>query len=237
MSADDRPGLELRQVIAGARHLLLDFDGPVCDVYAGTSAPAVAVELRAALKGLPLPAHALSNEDPLEVLKAAAALGPEAGAKAQEAFVRLEVQAVSTARPTAGAADLITAARRSGRSVTIVSNNSSPAVCAYLAVHDLGGYVHAVFGRDDPDPAKLKPEPYRVRQAIQALTADAAECVLIGDSDSDIAAAHAAGVKAVGYANKPGKAGRLRSAGADAITDSITAIRQAASASNPRTCH
>jgi phosphoglycolate phosphatase-like HAD superfamily hydrolase len=77
--------------------------------------------------------------------------------------------------------------------------------------------------------------PYRVRQAIQALTADAAECVLIGDSDSDVAAAHAAGVNAVGYANKPGKADRLRSAGADAITDSMAAIAQAASANNSLT--
>ncbi len=232
MSADDRPGPELRRIIARTRHLLLDFDGPMCDVYAGTSAPTVADELRASLKDLPLPTHALSDDDPLEVLKAAAMLGPEAAARAQEAFVRLEVQAVSTARPTAGAAGLMATAHGSGRSVAIVSNNSGQAVSAYLAAHDLTGYVHAVFGRDDPDPAKLKPDPYRVRQAIVFLEAEATECVLVGDSVSDVTAAHAAGIKAIGYANKPGKVDQLGSAGAEAITASMTAIAQAASVGN-----
>ncbi len=112
--------------------------------------------------------------------------------------------------------------------MAIVSNNSSPAGSAYLAAHDLGGYVHAVSAGTTPDPAKLKPEPYLVRQAIQALTADAAECVVIGDSVSDVIAAHAARIKAIGYTNKPGKVDQLRSAGADAVTDSMTAIAQAA---------
>ena len=28
----------LRQIIGGTRHLLLDFDGPICSVYARTTA-------------------------------------------------------------------------------------------------------------------------------------------------------------------------------------------------------
>lgn len=45
--------------------------------------------------------------------------------------------------------------------------------------------------------------------------------MLIGDPASDVTAAHAAGVKAIGYANKPGKADQLRSAGADTVIDPI----------------
>ena len=35
----------LRQIIGGTRHLLLDFDGPVCSVHAGTPAPGVAKQI------------------------------------------------------------------------------------------------------------------------------------------------------------------------------------------------
>ena len=129
----------------------------------------------------------------------------------------LETQAVTTAQPADGAADLITTARQSGRSVTIVSNNSGQAVAAYLADHGLARYVSAVIGRDDPNPAHMKPNPYRVRQAVQMLQAAPAECVLVGDLVSDVTAAHAADVAAIGYANKPGKDERLAQAGADTV--------------------
>lgn len=224
MSGTNEAGPDLREIVSRTRHILLDFDGPVCAVYAGTSSRAVADELRAALTDLPLPAEVLSDDDPLEVLKAAAAIGPTPAARAQEAFVRLELQAVSTANPTAGAAELMAAARETGRKVAIVSNNSSPAISAYLAAHDLTRYVAAVLGRDEPDPTRMKPDPYRVRQAIESLWADPAQCVLIGDSTSDVVAAHAAGIKAIGYANKPYKNQVLTDAGADYLIHSITVM-------------
>jgi phosphoglycolate phosphatase-like HAD superfamily hydrolase len=101
--------------------------------------------------------------------------------------------------------------------VTIVSNNSGQAVAAYLNHHHLARYVSVVIGRDDPNPAHMKPSPYRVRQALQMLQAAPAECVLVGDSVSDVTAAHAADLAAIGYANKPGKDERLAQAGADAV--------------------
>ena len=53
-------GRSLRQIISGTRHLLLDFDGPVCSIFAGTPAPDVARRLREALQvmGYRLPDHA-----------------------------------------------------------------------------------------------------------------------------------------------------------------------------------
>ncbi|WP_233564897.1 HAD family hydrolase [Micromonospora musae] len=58
--------------------------------------------------------------------------------------------------------------------------------------------------------------------AIRELDAEPAECVLVGDSVSDIEAAHAAGVAAIGYANKPGK--RERFAAADVVIDSMAEL-------------
>lgn len=68
----------------------------------------------------------------------------------------------------------------------------------------------------------MKPDPFPVREAVRELGAEPAECVLIGDSETDIEAAHAAGVTAIGYANKPGK--RERFAAADALIDSMAEL-------------
>jgi len=70
----------------------------------------------------------------------------------------------------------------------------------------------------------MKPDPAPILSAVAELDADPADCVLIGDSASDITGAAAAGVRSLGYANKPGKRQRLTEAGADVIVDSMAPI-------------
>lgn len=72
----------------------------------------------------------------------------------------------------------------------------------------------------------MKPDPYLVTQAIKALDVSPARTVLVGDSATDMLVAQAAGVHALGYANKPGKCRRLTDAGVDAtIADMHTLAR------------
>jgi beta-phosphoglucomutase-like phosphatase (HAD superfamily) len=219
--------LTLRRIISATRHLLLDFDGPVCSVFAGTAASEVAEQLRQALQaaGFTLPAEA--EADPLEVFRLVANVNPEAAVTTQQLLTVFETRAVATARPTRGSADLIISAYRTGRTVSIVSNNSSAAISAYLADHRLDGYIRAVFGRDGTDPALMKPSPYRVRQAVGSLGADPGECVFVGDSPTDVVAGRLAGVRVIGYANKPGKIDALTSAQADAVTTDESEITSA----------
>lgn len=216
----------LRQIISRTRELLLDFDGPVCSVFAGMPADAVAKQFRChlAASGITLPGETYSVSDPLEVFRAVAAVGRGASERAQRELTALEVKAVKTARPTNGATALITAARQSGRRVTIVSNNSGQAIAAYLNANGLACHVTAVIGRDDPDPTHMKPSSYQVRKALRILGAPSEESVLIGDSASDIAAAHTSEVAVIGYANKPGKAERLSLAGADVTVTRLADI-------------
>jgi beta-phosphoglucomutase-like phosphatase (HAD superfamily) len=197
----------LPDIAASTRHLLLDFDGPVCSVFAGVPAPDVAKQLRDTLTvaGFALPDDALDQDDPLEVFRVAARLGTDAAMCAQQLLTAFETRAVPTAEPTRGSADLIITAHRTGRTVTIVSNNSGAAIAAYLADHRLTGYIRAIVARDDHDPERMKPSPYRVREAVGLLDADNAECTFIGDTTSDVMAGHLAGVAVIGYANKPGK--------------------------------
>jgi phosphoglycolate phosphatase-like HAD superfamily hydrolase len=228
MTASGQPDALLQRIIGRTRHLLLDFDGPVCSIFAGMSADTVAEKLRHRLAsaGIAIPSEVRSTPDPLEVFRAVAGCGRNVSQRAQRELTLLEVQAVVTAQPAEGGAELITAARQSGRSVAIVSNNSGQAVAAYLKRHHLAGYVSAVIGRDDPDPAHMKPSPYRVRQAVEMLQATPAECALVGDSVSDVPAAHTADVAAIGYADKPGKDERLAAAGADAIITRLAELTE-----------
>jgi phosphoglycolate phosphatase-like HAD superfamily hydrolase len=236
VTARPLPDTPLQQIASRTRHLLLDFDGPICSIFAGMSDDTVAKKLRRRLAaaGVEIPAEVRSVSDPLEVFRAVAARGRDVGQRAQRELTLLEVQAVATARPTDGAAELITTAHQSGRSVTIVSNNSGQAVAAYLNNHRLARYISAVIGRDDPNPTHMKPSPYRLCQAIQILKATPEECAYVGDSVSDVTAAHAADLAAIGYANKPGKDERLADAGADTVITRLADLVEAIAAETVR---
>ncbi len=226
-------GRTLRQIASSTRHLLLDFDGPVCEVFAGLPNSTVADQLRDSLHAarIPVPAEVAGEPDPLEVFQAVATISPDAAATAQQLLAMFETRAVASAKPTPGSADLIVTAYRTGRTVTIVSNNSEAAIQAYLEDHRLSDYIRAVLGRDH-DPAKMKPSPYRVRVAVMSLEADPRECVFVGDSSTDVIAGRLAGVPVIGYANKPGKDGTLNRAQADAVTTDLADITAAFRASN-----
>ncbi|WFE57321.1 HAD family hydrolase [Micromonospora sp. WMMD712] len=215
----------LASLVGRARVLLLDFDGPVCAVFARHPASAVADELRRLLagRGVPLPPGIRHEPDPLAVLRFTATLGRPAVVRlVDEALTRAEVTAARTAAPTPYGREAIVAAHRAGRRVAVVSNNSAACVRAYLDARGLTSYVHPVVGRPEGAPGRMKPDPYPVLAALREWDAEPADCVLVGDSATDVEAAHAAGVAAIGYANKPGKRARL--ATADATIDSMAEL-------------
>ncbi len=113
------------------------------------------------------------------------------------------------------------ACRRSSRQVAVVSNNSRAAVDAYLGAYGLAEYVDVIAARTEPDPGLMKPSPHLIAQAVRELEAELGESTLVGDSVTDIQSACAAGVRSIGYANKPGKRERLTRAGADVIVTSM----------------
>jgi HAD superfamily hydrolase (TIGR01509 family) len=146
-------------------------------------------------------------------------------------FRELEQEAVRGAEPTPHAHEAIRACHKSGRRLAVVSNNAQEAVEAYLAIHGLTDWVDAVAGRPFAKPDRMKPDTYLVRQAIRALGARAATCLMIGDSTADMLSAQAAGIRRIGYANKPGKSERL--AEADAIITSMAEVEDALLATSP----
>jgi len=203
----------LRRILANTEALLLDFDGPICSVFAGFPARVVAEQLRQVLAQGghdDLPSNVAFSTDPFDVLRHAATLGQVEAEYVEAAFRAHEVEAVHSARPTRDSHRTIANWKSAGKKVAIVSNNSTVAIQAYLAINKLSDYVDVVAGRESSAVSLLKPSPYLVRLAAKKLDMTPNCCTLIGDSSSDIQAAHAGGVEAVGFANRPEKIDRLR---------------------------
>jgi phosphoglycolate phosphatase-like HAD superfamily hydrolase len=208
----------LAELIAPVNAILLDFDGPVCDFFAGYPAPAVAAELRtiAAQHG-----HQLTATGPHSLFQEVGRLGDPALTRlVGDALRDLEMVAVDTATPTTGSAELLRVAYETGRRISIVSNNSGDAIEKYLFAHDLIRYVDGIIGRQY-DHSLMKPDPFLLRAGLTALHTTADEAVMVGDSTTDIEAGRRAKVATIGYANKPGKRERLTAAGANAIIDAL----------------
>lgn len=222
MTADDAVGRLLR-----GRTLLLDFDGPICSIFAGYPAPVVASELLALLgqMDVTVPDALTGERDPLEVLRWTGANRSAAETrKVEEALCAAELRAAESAEPTAYGREVIVATSQSGIPVGIVSNNSAPAILAYLALHRLAQYVPVVVGRAFADPSQMKPNPAPIIRAAERLRTTPEHCVLVGDSLADIEGAHAAGATVVGYANRPDKVSRFKSAGADVVVTTMAAV-------------
>jgi HAD superfamily hydrolase (TIGR01509 family) len=195
----------LVEVLDAAKAVLLDFDGPVCDLFAGFPAWSVADAVRSALTALSAgEAHeGFGSSDPLEVMRAGAEqIGSEASA---EILAQLESRAVQSATLTPGASECLAAFARAGKQVVVVSSNDARAIRAFLADNGLDGLVVRVVGRPVDDLATMKPHPRTLLEACEALSLAPAQAVMIGDSVADIEAARAAGCPSIGYANKPGK--------------------------------
>lgn len=206
------------------RYLLLDFDGPVCSVFAGFPARDVACSLRQHLRDDVPGGWMAHTDDPHEILRASAELGSSVAARAHRELTRLEIEAVKTAEPTPYTTDLIDRAKVNGAKLAIISNNAQTAVVAYLSYNGLLASIDNVSARSVPDPALMKPNPYLVTKAVNALNAERESSALVGDQVSDVIAAHRAGVRAVGYANKSGKVDNFKEASADLIIRSMAEL-------------
>lgn len=226
----------LARILGRSSCLLLDFDGPVCSVFAALRAAEVTARVCRTLTdlGVQVPRPVAGSADPLLVLRHAATVGgPRLARRVERVLCAAEFEAVASARPTPYAREIILAACRSGRRVAIVSNNDAGAIWAYLADHGLTDHVQSVIGRYRDDPGLMKPHPAPVLAALAKLGAGPRSCVLVGDSVADVEAARAAGVASVGHANRPEKVHRLAGAGADAVVTDLADLLAAVVVAGP----
>lgn len=215
---------ELAQVVARMRYVLLDFDGPVCKAFTDPTARTVTARLVEAIAAHGIDTPEQVEAGPHDVLHYARTVSAQLAQVVEGSLRALEAEAAATAAPTPGIDELFEACEQTGRTVAIVSNNAAEAVTSYLERTELTGFVTHIEVCDTSDPALMKPDPHLIIRTLRAINAAPEACTLVGDSESDIQAAHAAGVRSIGYANKSGKRHRLAGAGADAVTSDVTEL-------------
>ena len=215
--------LTLERLITSVVGVLLDFDGPVCSIFAGRPAPKVARRMVDSLTAMGVENldTVEGEQDPLAVLRWTDVNHPALTKRIEDILCAEEQQAISSALPTPSSRDVISAARKSGRPVVIVSNNSPNAIHAYLDRHQLTSMITTVIGRRYGHPSDMKPNPVTIYEAIREIDVKPNSCVLIGDSPSDIEAAKCAGVLSVGFVKNDSRKLPLRAAGADALIESM----------------
>ena len=219
MTSAAAPVDALDGVLVRTCHLLIDFDGPVCSLFAGMPTASIAARLRTIITraGVALPPAIRITGNWFEIFAFAAITGPALARHVESELAALESAAARTAASNPDLAGVLLACHDSGRQVAIVSNNSARAVYTYLDLHELTGQIGAVAARTGHDPAILKPSPYLIWQAASELGTVPSACAVIGDSPSDIAAARSAQAHSIGYAATPAGTQQLLAAGADTI--------------------
>jgi phosphoglycolate phosphatase len=222
MSADATDVLST--LLRRAHAILLDFDGPVCKVFAGLSPRTVADDLRRLLAERGHPTEPVRDLGPHELLTYAATLSPDDARAVEDRLEQAELAAITTSSPTPGAAEFLDACRRTHKAVAIVSNNNADAIASYLARQELSHLIQLVEGRDAANPHHMKPDPWTINRAVAQLEVPPSKCVLIGDAVTDLQAAATASVPTIGYANKPAKFAQLEDAGAVAVVTSMTEL-------------
>jgi HAD superfamily hydrolase (TIGR01509 family) len=219
----------LAAVLADTTAVLLDFDGPVTPLLPSGPNRRLADATREPLRqaGITLPEPVANTSDHLSVLRFAADQAPTVLGSVERVALGGEVEAARAAVPTPGSADFLAACQKVGRPVVIVSNNAAEAIETYLAQHGLADKIAKVLGRPHGSPALMKPHPELVRLALQTLSRRPSDCVMIGDSVTDIEVSRTAGVRSIGYAKTPERGDELVRAGADAITDDMASLAAA----------
>ena len=230
------PADGLDRVLLRTCNLLIDFDGPVCSLFAGTPTASIATRLRTIItrEGVALPLAIRNTGDWFEIFAFAAITSPALASQVESELAALESAAAHMAAPTPGLTDVLSACRESGRQVAIVSNNSACAVRTYIDIHELTGQIGVVAARTGHDPAILKPSSYLIKRAASELGTVPSACAMIGDSPSDIAAARSAQASSIGYTATPGGTQQLLAAGADAVITTMADLASRIRTSQPR---
>jgi phosphoglycolate phosphatase len=180
------------------RALVFDLDGTLVD-----SLDDIVTHLLAALAdhALPLPTRdAVAGwvGHGADYLVARAVPRPELAAAVLESFrVHYHARPVVTARVYPGLADALDAIAP-GRALAVLSNKPH-ALTVAIADQLLARWRFApVCGQDATRPRK--PDPAGLLAIVAALGCAPADAVMIGDSEVDVATAHAAGMRSIGVA-------------------------------------
>jgi HAD superfamily hydrolase (TIGR01549 family) len=238
----------LLSLLGPVRAVLFDFDGPVCSLFGGlprdpSGAPPtrhIAEKIKKVARDhwrflAPEVERCDDSHDILRLLSAMHEADPgglsPVPLKAAEGIVaQAEDEAARTAVPAQDVVALVDVLSDLRLQLAIVSNNAEDPIRVFLDRPDIrmGPKFDGVFGRDPEDARLMKPSPHCVRRAIEKLSLNSSECLVVGDKVSDLEAARAAGTRFLGYTRKPSRAEQMTQEGADVVVSSHQPVLRAA---------
>ena len=224
LAAYTSPHAALDAILSSARHLIFEFDGPICDLTAAMpSQDTLAGQLRALItaEGASLPATITSASRPAEILSAATAISPDLAAEIDAHLTHAEVTAAQSARPAAYVHEALAACRDSGRNPAILSYHAAQAVTDYLTRHSLTEQAGHVTALPAYPPGHLQPAAFLLEETVRAIGATPEECALITASPASTDTAHSLGMPVIGYATTPAASDQLTAAQADCLIPSL----------------
>ncbi len=205
-----------------ASALLLDFDGPVCKVFSTISASNVAKKLIIyASSHFNISKEFIEDSDPLQVLIKIEQNAANANIvrKCDDYLTALESQAVVGASLRDGIREII---ELFDNNIAIVTNNSAKSAKDFIVKLKLK--IPVIIGRPFGRPSLMKPNTYILDHALQQLKRTNDECIMIGDSVTDIEVAQKAKVFSIAFANYEGKYRRLQNSLPDFISCDLNEI-------------
>jgi phosphoglycolate phosphatase len=133
-----------------------------------------------------------------------------------------EVAASEGYRVLPGATELLTGLSDAGSMLGIVSGAMEGAARVKLGRGDLNRYfLFGGYGTDSPDRTELTTAAVTRASMLHAHPLDPADVSVVGDTPLDVAAAKAAGARAIAVASGKYGADELRGAGADHVLTSL----------------
>lgn len=201
--------------------MLLDLDGTLLDTAPDLAAAANA--LRAERGLAPLAEREVRDMvgDGIEALAARAlglaSAGAEAAARLRAHYARANGQ---RSRPFPGVAEGLARLRGAGLGLACVTNKPGEFARPLLAATGLAAFLDAVVTPEEAAGAR-KPAAGPFLAACRALAVSSAEALAIGDSENDVLAARAAGLRVwlVPYGYRRGR--DVHALGADGIVESL----------------
>jgi phosphoglycolate phosphatase len=212
--------------------VLFDLDGTLLDTVAD-----IALALNRTLSDYGCGALAenevrrmIGRGSPILIERAAAAQGRAIDAATQAVMVErffhhygeLEELNQDSARPFAGAAELLQALHGAGVRIAVVTNKQHRFAASLLARLGLGEWVDAVVGGDTC--ARRKPDPQPLLFACETLKVAASNTLMVGDSVNDVQAARAAGIPVVCVSYGYNEGRDPHSLDCDALLDSLAEV-------------
>jgi phosphoglycolate phosphatase-like HAD superfamily hydrolase len=211
---------------------LFDFDNTLARLEAVVDWPAARAAVRALLERAHAPRRIIEQVPQrslsmYEGYRAYLARTHPAGgaailARVSRLIEKYELAGVDRAAPLDGAIDLLRAIAARGLRAGIVTSNSSVTVTRWLKRYRAGDMIGFIVGRDSG--LALKPSPAMPRRALELGPARPRDAILVGDSDADLLAAHAARIRFAAVASDDTARDRLIGAGAAEIYSSPAAI-------------